>query len=583
MSVPRQTVAVALAVGLIAPVLAAAQRQVPGAFRGRVVLVPVDVRVLDRSGNPVTDLTRDDFTIFEDNVPQALGHFSTQAFTAAAPDPDSVPLLRRGPGLESTPLTHRTLLIVLGRGRLEGPSRGMTGIIDMVRTRLLPQDQVGVIAYNKVYGLTTDHASVIRLLESYRERHEAIETGLGMRFSGLQILSGPVHMSPRQRSAVDELFAAAGLTGRELAAGAYGEDAFDEHRRALAQRLEVDLRERRGLGLLDELDFASRNPLMQLLAAREGFDDIRNLFVGVELLRYLEGEKHLVFLTEYGLMLPGRTLESGGLYRGIETKRQYLDFAKLAADARVAVSPVQTGGLLDGFTVNGDMTHLAEQGFVAIDNRTVAEETGGLSFFYEYSDRALSQVDRATRFQYLIGYYPANPDWDGSFRRIRVEVNRPGVTVHNRGGYFANEELVPYDRRAFMSHTRIMAAATDFRAFRQIGVTMSEPRITGSGDDRTLEVDLQIDARDLEFFDIGGEQVAALQVAAFVGSRGQDLLGEQSDVVDLRLGAEPYARLQREGFTHTIRVAFTGTPRHLKTVVYDYHGDRLGTAEQRIR
>jgi hypothetical protein len=29
---------------------------VPGAFRSRITLVPVDVRVLDRNGKPITDL-----------------------------------------------------------------------------------------------------------------------------------------------------------------------------------------------------------------------------------------------------------------------------------------------------------------------------------------------------------------------------------------------------------------------------------------------------------------------------------------------------------------------------------------------
>jgi len=158
----------AIASGLCLAPLLAQQRQVPGAFRGRVVLVPVDIRVLDRDGNPVTNLTQDDFTIFENDVPQRIGHFSTQAFTAAPPGVNVTPVLRRNPGLETTPVTYRTFLIVLGRGRLKEPANGMDAIIEMVRSRLLPQDQIGVLAYNRAYGLTTDRGGVLRLLESFR-------------------------------------------------------------------------------------------------------------------------------------------------------------------------------------------------------------------------------------------------------------------------------------------------------------------------------------------------------------------------------------------------------------------------------
>src|SRR5688572_28546868 len=52
----------------VAALGASAQQQpspVPGTFRSTVTLVPVDVRVLDRDGRAITDLTQNDFTLFE--------------------------------------------------------------------------------------------------------------------------------------------------------------------------------------------------------------------------------------------------------------------------------------------------------------------------------------------------------------------------------------------------------------------------------------------------------------------------------------------------------------------------------------
>jgi len=125
--------------------------QVPGAIRSRVVLVPVDVRVIDRDGNPVTDLRQSDFAIEENGVAQTIAHFSTQTYTAQPPGAATVPPLRRGPGLEDTPPTHRTFVILLGRGRLQGPSKGLDAVIDFVRTDLLPQDRVAVLAYGRAH------------------------------------------------------------------------------------------------------------------------------------------------------------------------------------------------------------------------------------------------------------------------------------------------------------------------------------------------------------------------------------------------------------------------------------------------
>jgi VWFA-related protein len=74
-----------------------------------------------------------------------------------------------------------------------------------------------------------------------------------------------------------------------------------------------------------------------------------------------------------------------------------------------------------------------------LDALTLA--TGGEAFY----PKALSEVDgiaehvaRDLRNQYTIAYNPSNQSQDGTFRRIRVTVNVPGLTVRTRTGYFAD-------------------------------------------------------------------------------------------------------------------------------------------------
>src|SRR5262249_3153433 len=59
--------------------------------------------------------------------------------------------------------------------------------------------------------------------------------------------------------------------------------------------------------------------------------DLAKLYAGIAYMRYLDGEKHLVFVTERGIMLP-RAEDDTSL-------------AATAADARVAIDIMHTGGL----------------------------------------------------------------------------------------------------------------------------------------------------------------------------------------------------------------------------------------------
>jgi len=59
-----------------------------------------------------------------------------------------------------------------------------------------------------------------------------------------------------------------------------------------------------------------------------------------------------------------------------------------------------------------------------------AEKVGDLSGVYK-------QVAAAIRTVYSVGYYPTNAEHDGTFRRVRVVVNRPDAAVRTRKGYYA--------------------------------------------------------------------------------------------------------------------------------------------------
>jgi VWFA-related protein len=178
--------------------------------------VPVDVRVVDSKGDPVTDLKKEDFTVTEDGIPQQVRLFDSHALTPEAPRPGSPPPLRKAlpadapAGTQALAQNQRIFLIVFGRGRLQWPDKGIDAAIKMVRERLLPQDRVAVLAYNRATDFTIDRAAIIATLERFKKAHDLIEADLKQQFSGLQAAYGSRTPSKAIQAEIDAVFHGSG-------------------------------------------------------------------------------------------------------------------------------------------------------------------------------------------------------------------------------------------------------------------------------------------------------------------------------------------------------------------------------------
>ena len=69
--------------------------------------------------------------------------------------------------------------------------------------------------------------------------------------------------------------------------------------------------------------------------------------------------------------------------------------------------------------------------------KVLAEESGGLVLQTNDLVAGLTQVADESRVTYLLGYEPTNGKRDGRYRKLGVEVRRPGLQVRARTGYFA--------------------------------------------------------------------------------------------------------------------------------------------------
>jgi VWFA-related protein len=103
--------------------------------------------------------------------------------------------------------------------------------------------------------------------------------------------------------------------------------------------------------------------------------------------------------------------------------------------SRVAVYLVDARGL-----VTGGPQAIAQ---VDLDNSyvgAIAEATGGKSFYNTNGlKQAVAEVVETGSNYYTVSYTPTNNNWNGKFRRIKVEVNGRKLNLEYRNGYMARD------------------------------------------------------------------------------------------------------------------------------------------------
>jgi len=541
-------------------------------YRTRTTLVPIDVRVIDKNGKPVTDLTQNDFTIFEDGVRQDLRTFSAAALTAETPTATGVkPTLTREPESDLKPQTRRIFLIVLGRGRLQPPAKGVDAVLSLLKDRLLPQDQVAVMAYNRATDFTAEHDRIGEVVERFKKRHEDIESKLQHHFSGLQAVYGSKTIPPNIQKEIDEVFKGPASPGvRELPASQIAGAAriADDTRRTTDLLQGVSSSDPFGAAAAANVEMSFDE---YVSTSRSTMQDLSNLYTGIDYLRYINGEKHLVFVSENGLYLP-RVEDDHSL-------------AAAAADARVVIDTIQTGGMPAPPMPNGRglVRPNFNASFAVKTLSSIAQLTGGQSSAYEYASKGVARIDDATRFEYLLGYYPRNANWNGRYRRLLVRVNRPGVSVFFRHGYYALQELTPMDQRTVATVSRISAAGSYDREVHDLRIKATVSVAQGIAGATMALVDMTIDPTRVTLKEENGLRVGALNIAIFCADPKENLIGQLWQRMDLKLGADTYQRYLAGGIPFTARIPVRGTLQYVKVVVYDYAADLVGSVIVKVR
>ncbi len=433
------TVAAVLAVTMVtADAQQASQTQRAQGLTEGVVAVLVDVVVRDRKGQPVRDLTQAELQVIEDGVPQALGSF-TPVFTDVNGAPVSAPAIAtpsfaepKPPAGTPPPVNQGPTVTALVFDRLtpEGRQLAVKAAQSYVGNKEEAPGYIGIFGVDLAltpYAPFTRNGVVLRqALASMSKRS-----------------SSTFNTDSRQQKANDSAAAAASqAVAAAAAAGGPGASAAIGTSPAAAIVAQMQSQ------MVRDFEIMERD--------QQGYSTTNGLFAVIKSLSRLPGRKSLVLFSE-GIAVPPAvqrlflgvidsanranvaiyTMDAAGL-RAESEQAKIRDQVNAAAGGGTGILGSSGGGgndpLSKALEKNEDV--LAQDPHNALG--LLAKDTGGLLFENTNNLRqGFERVESDLHNYYLVGYTPSNSTYDGKFRTIEIKVNRPGVTVAARKGYFA--------------------------------------------------------------------------------------------------------------------------------------------------
>jgi VWFA-related protein len=417
---------------LVPPLLFAQQPQPPqpdgSRFKTQSATVVVDVIVTDRKGNVVSGLSASDFQISENGVPQKIVSFE---------GPDANPTPRKptdspGVSVQSAGFSTRSLrmiTLVLDVSDMRGASLSTSVAASMQ----FVDKAIGADDYVAVYAVGYD----VRLVVPFSRDKQKINEGLlslGRGNPGIQTARGREGTIAQMNSLSDQIDTL-NQSGNQADA-------------ALAKMAEAE-----------RLTLQSEMAMQTTMQTRVLFRALRAI---AQASGNLPGRKNVVLFSE-------------GLPLSTETDAGVASVVDAANRANVAFYVIDPSGLNGESGVMGSFDAAAGSGGrrssqVARDNanaargtavyggdskfdvayqrmnadqgrdglRNVADQTGGLLIKNQNELKSsLERIDRDLREFYTLTYQPRDLTYDGSFRKIKVDVSGGGHTLRFRKGYYA--------------------------------------------------------------------------------------------------------------------------------------------------
>lgn len=361
-------------------------------FRSSVELVPVDVSVVDREGNPIGDLGVDDFQLEIDGRRRTIRsvEFIQQKST---PEQRRSGLAQPYSSNDASEVGRLIMLVIDEQSFAQGEAQTVLRTARQFIDRLQPSDQLALVAFpgtGPIVDFTTNHKVVREALGRVSGKAEQLDLDLDL---------GLTEAISIDRN---ELGALQAVVQRECAAG------LDS---VCVERVERQAR------------IVAHYHGLQ---ARTSLTALRGI---VNSLRRVDGTKNVVLLTgglvSTDVQLDIRDLGSTALAAQVSFYVLHLDLPRLDA-SRARPSPTQSAD-----------EQMRRQGLETL----AGTGRGALFRAMGNGDYAFNRVLRELSGYYLLTFEPDARERDGKRHRIKVDVGRRGVTLRARSEFVTEVDV----------------------------------------------------------------------------------------------------------------------------------------------
>ena len=502
-------------------------------FRARTEIVLVNVTVRDKNGNPVRDLKREDFTILEDNKPQQVLSFDLENTDIVLPNAASELPLLNSPQPQPKPVTNnsnqnesalknRRLIVMffdLSSMQPDEVERAVAAAVSYTDKQMTPADLVSIVSLGNQLTVnqdfTSDHAQLKKVLQG-------LSAGSGEGFD-------------------------AGSTGTTEGTADTGQSFT-----------------------ADDTEFNIFNTDRRLEALRSVADK----------LAHVDEKKSLIYF-------------SSGMDRtGIENQSQLRAATNAAVRANLAIytmdirglQAVVPGGEAQNASLRGTSPYSGKSVSSAFDSNfstqetlvTLAGDTGGRAYL-DSNDfgKVFTGVQQDTSLYYLLGYHSTNAARDGRYRKITVRLNRPGVKLDFRRGYYAPADYqhsTKEDReRQLEEELQSELPSTDLPVY----LAASYFRMNASR--FYVPVSLVVPGSQIPFTRNSDQDRATIDVLGVVTDAQKRPAGEVRDTVKLAVNTSEL--VQRKNVQYDNGFELPPGKYHLKFVVRENQTGRIGSFE----
>jgi hypothetical protein len=137
--------------------------------------------------------------------------------------------------------------------------------------------------------------------------------------------------------------------------------------------------------------------------------------------------------------------------------------------------------------------------------------------------------------------------------------------------------LVPFDREAFITYSRIAAAGAYREEVKDLRFRANARQDTSSPEKPEIQIDLLVEPNNVSFQTARDVHQGRLSVAVFYGDSRGRYLGDSWEVLEMNLKEDTFQKVMKEGIPFSFRIPMKAPGESLKVVLYNIQTDKVGS------